>query len=563
MSTAPAAPPRPLWIIDLADPRLAAAVTALAARTGGLHVADVAAAVAETGRTTVGSAVLLWTDRPGTAAVRDALLGTGLPVVLAGPTLHADDHGVWAEAAGLVPTGVTAVHDVRVRPGAQAGPLADRLIDHSHGGSSHLGEHVHVRDRVQAVDKVADDVDVLLTAALGLTLHPVATRRGAVLAWSLGTTVEAVDAPALQRLLLLMLHGLRPVACPTVPLRAGLLGYGAIGNEHSAAVRAVAGLELAAVCDRNPARLDAAREHAPDVRTTTDPAALVDDPDVDLVVVSTPPDSHATWALRALRAGKHVVVEKPFAIRTDEADAVMAEAESAGLLAVVYQNRRWDPDHLAVRAAVRSGRIGEVFHLETFVGGFGHPCNLWHSDADSSGGAFYDWGAHVLDQVLDLVPTPVEHVTATTHKRRWFDVTNADHSRVLLRFTDGTEAEFVHSDLAAVLKPRWYVLGTEGAIVGTWRTEKVVARNDVGTLDEDVLAPADSPPVLDLHGGDGSVTRLATPAAPPHPFHRELADHLLLGLPMSVTGATSRRVLSVMEAATESAATGGRPVGPR
>ena len=450
-----------------------------------------------------------------------------------------------------------------MRPGAQAGPLADRLIDHSHGGSSHLGEHVHVRDRVLAVDKVADDVVVLLTAALGLTLHPVATRRGAVLAWTLGTTVEAVDAPALQRLLLLVLHGLRPVASPTAPLRAGLLGYGAIGNEHSAAFRAVAGLELAAVCDRNPARLDAARKHAPDVRTTTDPAALVDDPDVDLVVVSTPPASHATWALRALRAGKPVVVEKPFAIRTDEADAVMAEAESAGLLAVVYQNRRWDADHLAVRAAVRSGRIGEVFHLETFVGGFGHPCNLWHSDADSSGGAFYDWGAHILDQVLDLVPTPVEHVTATTHKRRWFDVTNADHSRGLLPFTDGTEAEFVHSDLAAVLKPRWYVLGTEGAIVGTWRTEKVVSRNDVGTLDEDVLAPADSPPVLDLHADDGSVTRLATPAAPPHPFHRELADHLLLGLPMSVTGATSRRVLSVMEAATESAATGGQPVEPR
>jgi hypothetical protein len=91
----------------------------------------------------------------------------------------------------------------------------------------------------------------------------------------------------------------------------------------------------------------------------------------------------------------------------------------------------------------------------------------------------------------------------------------------------------------------------------------VVSRNDVGLLAEDVLAPADSPPLLDLHATDGSVTRLATPPAPRHAFHTEVADLLQLGLPLSVTGAQSRRVLAVMEAATASAASGGRPVQPR
>jgi len=256
-------------------------------------------------------------------------------------------------------------------------------------------------------------------------------------------------------------------------------------------------------------------------------------------------------------------VEKPFAIRTEEADAVLAEAENAGRLAVVYQNRRFDPDHLAVRRAVTSGALGDVFHIETFVGGYGHPCNLWHSDEGVSGGAFYDWGSHVLDQILDIVPAEIEHVTAATHKRRWFDVTNADHSRVTIRFVDGAEAEFVHSDLAAALKPRWYVLGTQGALVGRWRTEKIVSRNDIGTLVEDVLAPADSPPMLELYGADGSVTRLATPSAEPYAFHRELADRLRLGLPMTVTAQQSRRVLAVMEAATLSAEDSGRPVVPR
>jgi scyllo-inositol 2-dehydrogenase (NADP+) len=561
VSTGPGVRLRLHWHVELSDAHLADAVADL---RDGLHGAGVEDVPDPRGS----DAVLVWRDAAPGAVLLDRLAGVGVPVVLAGPTLASDPDAAWEHLTGLAVGGTTPTHDIRVRAGRDAGGMAARLVDHRHGTGAHLGEHVHVHDRVLRVDKVADDVDVLLTAAVGLAVHPLAARRGSVLAWLLGGTPSGVASPAARRLLLLALHELVAAAgtartAPRSPVRAALLGYGAIGHEHATAFRDVTGLALELVCDRNPDRLASAREVSPGLRTTTDAAGAVEDPDVDLVVVSTPPDTHAEWALRAVRAGKHVVVEKPFAIRTEEADAVLEAAEAAGVLAVVYQNRRWDPDHLAVARAVREGRLGDVFHVEAFVGGFGHPCNLWHSDVDASGGAFYDWGAHVIDQLLDLFPAPVAHVSATTHKRRWFDVTNADHSRVLLRFADGAEAEFTHSDLAAALKPRWYVLGTAGALVGSWRVERVVSRNAVGTLEEDVLAPADSPPVLDLHGADGSVTRLATPGAPPHPFHRELADHLLLGLPMSVTGATSRRVLAVMEAASASAADEGRPVVPR
>ena len=111
-------------------------------------------------------------------------------------------------------------------------------------------------------------------------------------------------------------------------------------------------------------------------------------------------------------------------------------------------------------------------------------------------GALYDWGSHLIDQILSLHPGPIDHVTCIEHKRKWHDVTNADHTTVSLRFRDGAEAVFVHSDLAAALKPRWYLLGTEGAITSSWRQESVVRRSAVGTLDEDVLAVTDSPPEL-------------------------------------------------------------------
>lgn len=543
------------WIVEIDHPDLRTAVQGLQSQ--------VAATGFEPSEVEGADVVLVWADRPLPRDVTTRLSRPDVTVVLAGPTLSsADPERVLGEAAGLFVGGVTPVHDVRVREGHHGSVLP--MSGHQHSEGDHVGVHDHVPDRVTLIDKTSDDVQVLRTASMGLTQHPVMTWRPetATAAWTFGTLpVSVEDATATRSLLALVrLVGGEPEA-PAV--RVGLLGYGAIGHEHSRAVRAVEGLALSAVCDTSVARLNAAVEVAPDIAATTDADALLARDDVDLVVVSTPPSTHASWALRAIRAGKHVVVEKPFAISTAEADEVMAEAADADKLAVVYQNRRFDPDHLAVRRAVLAGSLGEVFHIETFVGGYGHPCNLWHSDEGVSGGAFYDWGSHVLDQILDIVPTDIDYVTAAAHKRRWFDVTNADHSRVTIRFTDGAEAEFIHSDLAAALKPRWYVLGTHGAIVGSWRSEKILSRNDIGTMSEDVLAPADSPPLLDLHSGDGSVTRLAAPAAQAYSFHRELSDRLRVGLPMTVTAAQSRRVLAVMEAARASAEDNGRPVAPR
>jgi predicted dehydrogenase len=342
----------------------------------------------------------------------------------------------------------------------------------------------------------------------------------------------------------------------------GLLGFGAIGAAHATAVRETPGLHLAAVCDRDPARAALACASDPDVHVHDDAHALIDDPRVDVVVISTPPDSHAYWAMAALERGKHVVVEKPMALTTRECDALIEFARARGLALSVYQNRRFDPDYTLIRDSVRAGRIGEVFHLETFVGGYGHPCNYWHSDAGVSGGALFDWGSHIIDQVLDLIDGDVESVSAVNHKRVWHDVTNADHSRMTVHFAGGREATFVYSDLAAALKPRWYILGTRGAITGDWRRESVLSRNAIGTLHEDHFAPADAPPRVQLHSADGDITDLAFRETEPHPFHADLSLWLQYGIAPRVRGEQSRRVIAMLEAAEESARMGGLPVKP-
>ena len=469
------------------------------------------------------------------------------PVLLVGCE-HAP--GLW-DLAGLVPGRTLPPHEVRVRPGPGAGQVADRLG----------GQELLLHDSWPLQEKVADDVEQLLTASSAFRDHPVATWRPAtsVATLSLGSSTRTLDDPAFARLVFRMLRhvlGLRDA--PAV--RVGMLGYGAIGHEHAAAIGRTAGLELTAVCDPVEARVQAARSYAPSLRGSSSVEHLLADDEVDLVVVSTPPNTHAEQVLRALEAGKHVVVEKPFCLTVEQADRQIAAAQAAGRTLAVYQNRRWDADYLALVAAVRAGRVGEVFHLETFVGGYDHPCNFWHSDAEISGGAIYDWGSHYLDWILDLLPQPVSWVSATAHKRVWHDVTNADHTRVLLHFEDGVEAEFTASDLAAARKPKFYVLGTSGAIVGDWQQERLITRSPIGLVAEERFAVSDAPAALSLLGPDGARTLLAPVTPPLHPFHRELADALVSGWPMSVTPAGSRRTIAVMEAATASAADGGRPV---
>jgi scyllo-inositol 2-dehydrogenase (NADP+) len=152
-------------------------------------------------------------------------------------------------------------------------------------------------------------------------------------------------------------------------------------------------------------------------------------------------------------------------------------------------------------------------------------------------------------------------VRGIEHKRVWYDVTNADQSSVYLRFAGGQEALFMHSDIAAALKPKWYILGERGAIVGHWRHETVKTRRWSGDLIEERLAPSESLPDLYVFTRDEGDAiheqRLTLPPMPLYAFHRNLANHLHNGEALAVPPEEARRNIAVMEAAKQSAQRGG------
>jgi scyllo-inositol 2-dehydrogenase (NADP+) len=425
-----------------------------------------------------------------------------------------------------------------------------------------------VFEAVYLLDIVPADAEILWRTSWQYTPRTLAyTRtygRGRVFCTTLGSSPETQELPIFQQMLNRAIRYASGVDTEERVKRVAMIGYGAIGFEHGTAISEVPGLEYAMVCDRNEERLAIARKAFPGVSTCTDLSQVAEDPGIDVVIISTPPNTHAEISMRMLRAGKHVVSEKPFCLTTAEADVMIQLAQEQQRALTVYQCRRWDPDYLAIQQVLKRGTIGPVFHVETFIGGYAHPCDYWHSHEPISGGVFYDWGSHYLDWILQLIPDMVVSVRGVEHKRVWHDVTNADHSAVYLRFAGGQEAEFMHSDIAAAMKPKWYILGERGAIVGHWRQETIKTRRWSGDLIEERLAPSEALPELYVYtremGGAIHEQHLMLPEVSLYAFHRNLANYLHCDESLAVPPEESRRNIAVMEAAKRSAEHGGETI---
>ena len=327
------------------------------------------------------------------------------------------------------------------------------------------------------------------------------------------------------------------------PVRVGLVGYGPLfgmGKHHSDQIAATRGFELGAVCDRDPARLEAAREEQGDhVPMFQDAVEMARSGSIDLAIVIVPHAYHAPVAKPLLDAGLHVITEKPFTVKVAEADELIALARDRGVMVSVYHNRHWDPDILSMKEIVARGDIGEVYSIESALVGYGLPGQAWRSEKAVSGGAMYDWGAHNFEKILQLVPRYDSQgnrinkratLFGNYMKRVWHSVTNEDYCRAYVRFDSGLEAQFTTSSIHASRKPMWTVQGTRGSIV-------MEGGDGAGTV---TMASADGRHrVVEIRPYDRGHNWQG--------YYKNVADHLLAGLPLEITGEWAKGPIQCIE----------------
>jgi scyllo-inositol 2-dehydrogenase (NADP+) len=311
-----------------------------------------------------------------------------------------------------------------------------------------------------------------------------------------------------------------------------VVGYGPafnMGKAHAGWIKKTKGLDLFAICDVDPKRTKAAEEDFPGIQTFNNLDDLLK-VDFDLATIVTPHNVHAPLALRCLEAGRHTIVEKPMCITTEEATRMIEASRRSKVMLSVFHNRRWDGDYMALKEIIQKGLIGEVYQIEAFAGGFGHPGKWWRSNKEVSGGAMYDWGAHFLDWILNLVPDKMEGIVGFSQKLVWKDVTNEDDVRAIIRFKSGAVADFQQSSIAMVGKPRWRILGSKGGIVDGDKVFKVSTFLK-GLRAEVQVKYRES-------NWDG--------------YYQNISDHLNRGRDLVVKPEEARRVIAVMETAERS-----------
>jgi len=337
-------------------------------------------------------------------------------------------------------------------------------------------------------------------------------------------------------------------AAPTI--RVGLAGYGSSGRGIHAPLIFQSGMAIAAVATADPQRSEQVRAELPGARVVADLDALLALEDLDLVVLATPSGIHAHQGHQCIEAGVAVVVDKPLATDATQAWQVVEAARAAGVPLTVFQNRRFDAEHVAARETVRSGALGEVFRHEfRWERWRPTPKDRWRENASAAdgGGILLDLLSHMVDSAVDLFG-PIDTVHAEVAART---TVAEDDAFLACRHTSGVLSHLGASSVSAAPGPRVRILGCKGAFL-------LNQFEDDGADIYPDLASADSEHCGWIYKGQQR-TPVARPVAGQVDFYRGVARALAAQNPktaMPVDPYAAVHTLAVIDAARASAARG-------
>ena len=336
-----------------------------------------------------------------------------------------------------------------------------------------------------------------------------------------------------------------------------IVGYGGQGAWHANWALKSDVISLAGIYDIAEKRVQAAKDNG--IHTYSSLEELVSDPAVDIVLCATPNDVHKDIVITAMNAGKHVVCEKPVALSVEDFDDMVACAKKNGVFFSVHQNRRWDVDFLAIKSIIASGEIGETVNIESRIHGSRGIPSDWRCHKPQGGGMILDWGVHLIDQMLQLIPD--EKVT-----KLYCELTNIttdevdDGFNLHLTFESGKRATIEVGTYNFIAMPRFYMQSKNGsALIEDWqkkcRVSKLKAWNEKEVLPVQTaagitktMAPRDEI-TLDFYEIDRPVSDV-------HDFYRNFTAAIDGKCEQLIKNCEVRRVLMIMMAAFESGESG-------
>ncbi len=273
-----------------------------------------------------------------------------------------------------------------------------------------------------------------------------------------------------------------------------IVGYGGMGSWHHRQIKAlVPELEVMGAYDVMPEVRDKIRSRGLISYESLD--QLLQDPAVEFVTVATPNNFHCPITIACLRAGKHVVCEKPAACSSAELLEMMDAAKACGRVFTVHQNRRWDKDFRIVKKIIDSNLLGSPYFIETRVQGARRVLHGWRGHKANGGGMLFDWGVHLIDQLMWMLPGKVTQVDA--HLVSTYAAEVDDNLKVMMGFEGGVSAIVEVAVNCMIPEPRWHLSCTEGtAVVQNWECDgKMVrlAENQQTVWDEEIVYTAAGP----------------------------------------------------------------------
>ena len=245
-------------------------------------------------------------------------------------------------------------------------------------------------------------------------------------------------------------------------IKFGIIGFGFMGQTHAQTILDLEFAELVAVCDTNEDQFEFADSV---VKTYNNVDDLLANSEVETVIISVPNHLHLLMVEKAAKAGKDIICEKPAAMNATEYQEMLQAVEKAGVRFTVHHQRRWDSDYCTAKKVYDSQTLGEVYTIKSSLYGFNGNMHDWHIYPEYGGGMLYDWGVHLLDQILMMVPGKLKTVYAVM--KNVINENVDDYFNIQLTFENGVTAQvelgtYFLNDEPGWFEKKWFLGGDKG-----------------------------------------------------------------------------------------------------